>query len=340
MRKRNPISTACMSGMLRDEKGSVLILVTIALSAILTMAALVVDVGIAYCHGSRLQNAADAAVFAGGRLLPAAEGDTDKLCAIEDRTREYLEKNGISPEEIASIDFTDSIDGAYYGLHVSLNTLSETGFARVLGVDSIAVDKQAGVKVRPSLSADDVVPVSVIKDELDLLLEQGQTEHIILKYGGGDGSNGAFGAINLSGVKGGGANQYSNWILSGYTTEITIGEKMYPIEPGNMAGPTSKAFNDRYISCTHFPEEGGCTFQQFEPSCSRVVKIPVVEYINSHNVQIVGFAVFILEDCYANGKAGEVQGSYVKTVIKGTADYHADADLDREYGAYCLTLSR
>ena len=73
-----------------------------------------------------------------------------------------------------------------------LNTQSETGFARVLGVDSIAVDKQAGVKVRPSLSADDVVPVSVVKDELDYLLEQDQTEHIILKYGGGDGSNGAW----------------------------------------------------------------------------------------------------------------------------------------------------
>ena len=31
-------------------------------------------------------------------------------------------------------------------------------------------------------------------------------------------------------------------------------------------------------------------------------------------------------------------GSY-ETVINGTADYSADADLDREYGAYCLTLA-
>ncbi|MFA5635231.1 MAG: TadE/TadG family type IV pilus assembly protein [Anaerovoracaceae bacterium] len=328
-----------IAGMYRDEGGSALILMTIGLSVMLTMAALVVDVGIAYCHGSRLQNAADAAVFAGGRLLPAAEGDIDKQSAIEDQIREYLTKNEISMDEIASIDFTDSINGAYYGLHLSLNTQSQTGFARVLGVDNIPVDKQAGVKVRPSLSADDVVPVSVVKDELDLLLDQGQTEHIILKFGGGDGSNGAFGAINLSGVKGGGANQYSNWIVNGYTTEITIGEKMYPIEPGNMAGPTSKAFDDRYSSCTHFPEEGGCTSQQFEPACRRVVKIPVIEYIDNHNVQIVGFAVFVLEDCYANGNNGEVQGSYVEAVISGTADYYADADLEREYGAYCLTLS-
>ena len=339
MKKRNPILAACMSGILKDEKGSALILMTIALAAMLTMAALVVDVGIAYCHGSRLQNAADAAVFAGGRLLPAEEWDTDRLCAIEDRTREYLEKNGVAPEEIVSIDFTDFIDGSYYGLRCSL-TLSPRRDLQGCWEWTALPWTSRRASGETSLSADDVVPVSVVKDELDYLLEQDQTEHIILKYGGGDGSNGAFGAINLSGVKGGGANQYYNWILSGYTTEIAIGEKMYPIEPGNMAGPTSKAFNDRYTSCTHFPEEGGCTLRKFEPTCKRVVKIPVVEYINPHNVQIVGFAVFILEDCYANGNAGEVQGSYVKTVINGTADYSADADLDREYGAYCLTLSR
>ncbi len=324
---------------LLGEKGSVLILLTVALSVMLTISALAVDVGIAYCQGARLQNAADAAVLAGGRLLPVKEGDEEKQEVIERRMEEYLEKNGVSPDEIQAVAFTDSIGGSYYGVGLTLSTLSKTGFAKILGVDGIPVGKEAGVKVRPSLSADDVVPVSVVREELDLLLEQGQTEHIILKYGGGDGSNGSFGAINLSGVTGGGANQYSNWITSGYTTEIAIGETMYPIEPGNMAGPTSKAFNDRYISCTHFTDSGGCTAEHFEPSCRRVVKIPVVEYIDSQNVNIVGFAVFILEDCYANGNSGEVQGSYVEAVVAGTADYGAFENLEREYGAYCLTLS-
>ena len=137
-----------MSGILKDEKGSALILMTIALAAMLTMAALVVDVGIAYCHGSRLQNAADAAVFAGGRLCPRRNG-TRIGCAPSRTGPGVFGKNGVAPEEIVSIDFTDFIDGSYYGLQVFLNTQSETGFARVLGVDSIAVDKQAGVKVRP-----------------------------------------------------------------------------------------------------------------------------------------------------------------------------------------------
>ena len=112
MKKRNPILAACMSGILKDEKGSALILMTIALAAMLTMAALVVDVGIAYCHGSRLQNAADAAVFAGGRLLPAEEWDTDRLCAIEDRDRsiwkERRRSRRLSPSTLR-ISSTDPI---------------------------------------------------------------------------------------------------------------------------------------------------------------------------------------------------------------------------------------
>ena len=54
---------------------------------------------------------------------------------------------------------------------------------------------------------------------------------------------------------------------------------------------------------------------------------------------IKGFAVFILEDCFANGNAGEVQGSYVQSVIGGTADFGGERPLAAEYGAYCITLS-
>lgn len=325
--------------MSKDEKGSAMIIMTIALSVLISMAALVVDVGLAYCQSSRLQNAADAAVFAGGRLLPAGESDIEKKNEIICEIEEYLDKNGISDDVHQTVTFTDVIDGVYYGVDLSLKTGSKTGFAQIFGIDKIDVSKSAGVIVRPSLSAKDVVPVCVVQAELDDLLNRGMTEHIILKYGGGDGTNGSFGAINLSGVKGGGADQYSKWILGGYTTEITIGDKMYPVEPGNMAGPTSNAFNTRYTACTHYQTEGGCTKERFESSCARVVTIPVVEYIDSKHVQINGFAVFVLEDCYANGNNGEVQGTYVKSVIHGTADFTEEDNLSAEYGAYSITLS-
>lgn len=324
---------------LKNERGAILVIAAIGMSVLFTMAALVIDVGLAYCKGSLLQNAADSAVFAGGRFLPTSVEDTEKRNSIISEIEEYLDKNGISEQVIRKIEFTDNINGKYYGVDLSLNTESKTGFARILGIDSIAVSKNAGVIVRPSLSAKEVVPVCVVKDELDELIDQDLTEHIILKYGGGDGTNGAYGAINLSGIKGGGADQYSQWILGGYTTEITIGEKMYPVEPGNMAGPTSNAFNNRYTSCTHFQSDGGCNKEHYEPSCKRVVNVPVAEYVDSKNVRIVGFAVFVLEDCYANDNPGEVQGTYIESVINGTADFTAVEDLQAEYGAYCMTLS-
>ncbi|MDD4582779.1 MAG: Tad domain-containing protein [Eubacteriales bacterium] len=323
----------------RNKRGSALIIVTVSVSVLLTMAALVVDLGLAYYQGSKLQNAADAAVFAGGRLLPADTGDTEKKNKMISIIEEYLLKNDISDQVLKNITFTDEIAGTYYGIDLSLNMESKTGFAKILGIDQIPIEKKAGVLVRPSLSATDVVPVSVVQSELDALLNQGITDHIILKFGGGDGTEGAYGAINLSGVQGGGASQYSNWVLNGYTSEVSVGETMYPIEPGNMAGPTSEAFNFRYTACTHYGTEGGCTKDHFEPTCPRVVKIPVVEYVGSKYVLIKGFAVFILEDCYANGNAGEVQGTYVQSVIGGTADFIGGESFAAEYGAYCITLS-
>ena len=251
----------------RNEKGSALIIVAVSVTVLLTMAALVADLGVAYYQGSKLQNAADAAVFAAGRLLPANIGDTEKKNKIVSVIEEYLLKNDISDQVLNNITFTDEIAGTYYGIDLSLNMKSKTGFAKIIGIDQIPIEKKAGVLVRPSLSATDVVPVSVVQSELDALLNQGITEHIILKFGGGDGTEGAYGAINLSGVQGGGANQYSNWVLNGYTSEISVGETMYPIEPGNMAGPTSEAFYSRYTACTHYETEGGCTKDHFEPTC-------------------------------------------------------------------------
>ena len=98
--------------------------------------------GIAYCH-DRLQNAADAAVF---RRLPAENG-TRIGCAPSRPDPGVFEKR--RRLERFSIDFTDFIDGSYYGLQVFLNTQPETGFARVLGVDSICGKQAASSENQP-----------------------------------------------------------------------------------------------------------------------------------------------------------------------------------------------
>lgn len=54
----------------RDERGQVLILVTISLMTLLTMVGMVLDIGIALEHRRQLQNAVDAAALAGAQMLP------------------------------------------------------------------------------------------------------------------------------------------------------------------------------------------------------------------------------------------------------------------------------
>ena len=321
-----------------NEKGAAMVIMVLCFTVFLTLAALVVDIGIAHASGAELQKAADAAVFAGGRFLPVGIDDVNKQKKIENEILTYFKKNGMTEQKKMKIIFTDEINGRYYGVEAAVTEQMKTTFAKVIGIDKISVGKEAGVVVRPSISAQDVVPVCVVQSEIDALIESGNTKGIILKYGGGDGSNGAFGAINLSGVNGGGARQFEEWVSTGYTSEISIGEKMYPVEPGNMAGPTNRAFGTRYAGCSHFTQDGGCTADHFEPTCSRVIKIPVVTYVTSKKVAINGFAVFVLEDCASQN--GEIRGSYVDSVVGGKAEFEGQLDQGTEYGAYSMTLAK
>lgn len=52
-----------------QESGSTIIIIALAMTALLGLTALVVDVGYLYIERSRLQNAADAAALAGARDL-------------------------------------------------------------------------------------------------------------------------------------------------------------------------------------------------------------------------------------------------------------------------------
>jgi von Willebrand factor type A domain/Putative Flp pilus-assembly TadE/G-like len=54
----------------RDERGQVLVLVTMSLMVLLTFVGLVLDMGIALEHRRQLQNAVDAAALAGAQMLP------------------------------------------------------------------------------------------------------------------------------------------------------------------------------------------------------------------------------------------------------------------------------
>jgi len=76
--------------ILGKEKGSVMILVVLALVVLIGFTGLVIDGGSAYLTKSRLQNAADAAALAGAQKLPTSETAAEMAVL-------YAGKNGMTP---------------------------------------------------------------------------------------------------------------------------------------------------------------------------------------------------------------------------------------------------
>jgi Flp pilus assembly protein TadG len=138
----------------RDEKGSVLPLTAVLLSALIGMVALAVDLGMVYVAKSEAQRAADAAVLAGSTVLITEPGKTDlaRRVAIATAGRNRIRKDTVRllPEDVTVTD--TSLVARAQRLSVRGDAL-RTSFAGVLGVRTIDVAAQARVGVFPAGSA-------------------------------------------------------------------------------------------------------------------------------------------------------------------------------------------
>lgn len=322
-----------------SEDGSVAVIVTIFFTALLAMTALVTDLGSAYLAAGQMQTAADAAVLASGVMLPVSSTDSAALAAIRLEVQRYLAANTDLPLSGVEISFGHETAGKYRSVGVRLQYSDPTSFAKIFGVQEIPLARAAEAKIGVCTTLRDVVPLGVRSSMLAECLATGQKEHIVLKFGAGAGTEGNYGAIDLDGMQGGGANDYKNWLQNGYEGELTIGDKLYPVESGNMAGPTYTAFTARYNSCVHFASDGGCNKDHYVAGCPRVVKVPVVEFPDNKSAKMVGFAAFVLENTAYYKKDSWVTGSYVDMVNMGShgADLTDTAD---DYGVYSVMLSQ
>jgi Flp pilus assembly protein TadG len=311
------------------------VIVTFAFTALSIIAALVIDVGIAYYKTAEIENAADAAALAAGQQLPVDVNDTAAIIQIKNIAVAYANKNGITELGTDDVALSGIVNGYYTQLNISITAHSATTFARVIGIDSLDFTRGAKVKITPTMKVTDAVPLSIIKANMDIYIANNQTTHLVLKFGAGGSVTGAFGAIDLDGVNGGGANDYEMWLAYGYTSALSVGDQLYPVESGNMAGPTNSALNIRYSGCTHFQDAGGCSIDHYSISCCRVVKVPVIEYIGKKNARICGFAAFVLEP---PAESGYVYGSFVKMVVPGSPSETVTVGDVLDYGLYNVKL--
>lgn len=326
----------------RKERGESLLIVAFAMTALIGMTATAADLGAAYVKTAQTQTAADAAALAAGMKLPIKSSDSTGLAQATATAREYLSKNGVEDPSAATVTFGDLSDGAYHSVLVSQPAVSETAFARIFGIDEITFQREAEGKVVPCGALSDLVPLSIQKDVLNEIIASGESQHAILKYGSNtdEVESGSFGAVDLDGVKGGGANDYTSWLAYGYQAKLELGTVL-PVESGNMTGPTYAGIVERYNACTHYPSNGGCKAGCYADDCPRVMKVPVIEYTDDtyKYVRVVGFAAFVLEDYTTYVDEGCVIGSYVNMVNVGAADGDLTGTAS-SFGVYSLVLSK
>lgn len=290
-----------MKKLFKDEKGSTAVIAAVALTVVLSLSGLVIDLGQAYVQAGKVQTAADSAAMAACMLLPVSVGDTTAIEEVRATAIEYVQKNGFDISTVLAVDLTDTYSDEYYGVKVNLKKDVSYYFGPIVGIDSTSVTKSAKSMLDPITSSEKVVPLGIETSRLAEVITECQGQDLIVKYGGGGGEQGFFGALDLDGVKGGGAKDFASWLAFGYGDTLTSGI-ILPVEPGNMAGPTTSAFTIRYDQCTHFPGQGGCTAEHFDNDCPRVVTFIVYTMINKHSVRVDGFVPFVLEAVNGNGE--------------------------------------
>jgi Flp pilus assembly protein TadG len=319
-----------------EERGSTIVIIALAFTLLSVAAALVIDLGTAYYRTAELENATDAAALAAGQLLPVETTDTIKIYQIKHEAIEYAAKNGVTGLDADDVLLHGEVNGYYTRITVSVSATVDTNFAKVIGINALDITRSSKVKITPSFKVNGAVPFAIKKNVLDYCIENGQTEHIALKFGGGSGITGDYGVIDLDGVKSGGANDVELWINYGYTAQLNSGDALYPVEPGTMVGLIETAVIARYNACTHYPTEGGCTADHFASDCSRIMTVPVVVAHPNKYVQIVGFASFVLEPIQ---ESGYVYGSLVHKTNPGIASTTMEFGDDGDYWLYSLILT-
>ncbi|WP_425059623.1 hypothetical protein SCACP_02150 [Sporomusa carbonis] len=298
-----------MMRFISDQRGSIAVMIGLALTTLIGFAAIVVDAGLLYLNRVELVNVVDAAALAGVQDLPV---DTVKA-AVSGQA--YAAQNG-HPGDVVAVNVPTS-----RAVTVSAVRTVDLIFAKVLGLTSADVRARAAAVLKPVSGVIGVVPFGVVKQDFIY----GQTYN--LKVGAGDGYSGNYAALALGGT---GSRNYTDNIKFGYDAKLSVGQWV-STETGNMSGGTTEGVRYRLNL------DPTATFQTVEKGSPRIVIVPLIESITNdtgrHDAKIVGFAGFFLEGVAGSGNLNYVSGKFMQVVVAGDVSGTAP-----DTGVYSATL--
>jgi len=303
----------------RRANGQATVLTILFLTALLGMAAAVLDVG-AWFHAKRqLQAEVDASALAGAQALPDDTGQASALAVG------YANKNGggISSNNVT---FSTTV--------VTNDTISVTGskpvpgiFSRVFGIGSVTVGASAKARTSPLSQARYVAPIVVNWKHSMLQCSpppcSGATEIDLmdLHQSGSGNASGAFGLINLNQNDPNGnigAGTLADWMQNGDSATLGLG-KYYQ-------APSSNFNNSQFLSA-------------LSSRLNTEVLFPIYKTItgSGQNAQydIIGWVGFVPTSFNANGSSGAVYGHFSRVIWSGLPSTQSN---QQAFGAYAVQL--
>jgi hypothetical protein len=250
-----------------SQRGSILVLATVGMVALLGMAGLALDMGHAYLMKTRLQNALDAAALSGAKTL---DETADPVQAEIDARNTFSINAGGDMNDagltLTAVEFSDILFDPAQALNPRYIRVTLTGyqqamwFAQILpGVgNNKLVSATAVAGPSPKLAEIcDILPVMVCGDpngDTDCTdgacygysFDPTSTTETVLKTGSGntwDVGSGNYQLIRLGDSKGGSdirdnlAGSYENCLDTSQDIET---------EPGNTVGPVAQGLNTRF----------------------------------------------------------------------------------------------
>jgi hypothetical protein len=285
-----------------EEKGSALVLVSLAMVVIIGVASLVTDVGLMYLNSARVANAADAAALAGVQALPKHKVKAEAIA------RNYASKNGVS-------DVTVIISPDSKTLEVKAQRQIDLYLARVLGINTSTAAATSKATLEPVIGVKGIVPLGIPQQAFVF------GQDYVLKFGGGDALGGGYnsGWLGAIAIEDPGAKAYLDDLKLGFDKIITIGD-ILNVETGNISGFTFTGVQYRIDSCKHTPS---CTVYSYYPDCPKIIILPIIknytDVLNSADkkIQVISFAAFLIQKVEGMGNENYITGQFIQYAVAG-----------------------
>jgi hypothetical protein len=285
-------------GRVWPERGSIALIVTLALPAVLGLAALGTDAGFYLVEQQRVAAAVDASVLSGVLHLPS-----DPELAIATALN-YLERNGVvSSTAEATVTEENRL------LTLQAGKLVPLYFARIFMPDGVNVQRTAAARQANVSGVFGATPLGVP----DQAFMTGQTVTLKLSANAEEAGPGNYLALALGKN---GASAYEANMKYGYQ-EWLRADDWVATEPGNMVGPAIRASEYR------INQDPYATWETVEKGSARLLLVPILAGYDVNGrgeVQVIGFAVMFLEGVLDKGSdKGEIYGRFLTMQVQGEA---------------------